>query len=40
MNNQLTFTKVYSLGCERVVKGIVELRQSSLIQHVGREVSV
>ena len=22
MNNQLTFTRVYSLGCERVGKGI------------------
>lgn len=22
MNNQLTFTRVYSLGCERVCKGI------------------
>ena len=40
MNNQLAFTEVYSFGCERVGKGIVELLQSSLIQHVGKEVSV
>lgn len=40
MNNQLTFTRVYSLGCEGVGKGIVELRQSSLIQQGGKEVSV
>ena len=40
MNNQLTFTRVYSLGCEGVGKGIVEPQQYSLIQHVGKEVSV
>ena len=40
MNNQRTFTRVYSLGCEKVGKGIVELQQSSLIQYVGKEVSV
>lgn len=40
MNNQLTFIRVYFLGCERVSKGIVELRQSSLVRQVGKEVSV
>ena len=40
MNNQLIFIGVYSLGCEGVGKGIVELQQSSLIQQGGKEVSV
>ena len=34
MNNQLTFTRVYSLGCEGVGKGIAKPQQSSLIQYV------
>ena len=40
MNNQLTFTRVYSLGCESVGKGIAKPQQYSLIQCVGKEVSV
>lgn len=40
MNNQLTFTEVDYIGCERVGKGTVELRQSSLVRQVGKEVSV
>lgn len=40
MNNQLTFTRVYSLGCEGVGKGIAKPQQSSQIQYVGKEVSV
>ena len=40
MNNQRTFTRVYSLSCEKVGKGIVEPQQYSLILCVGKEVSV
>lgn len=40
MNNQLTFTRVYAFGCERVGKGIAKPQQYSLIQCVGKEVSV
>ena len=40
MNNQLTFTRVYSFGCERVGKGIAKPQQYSLIQQVRKEVSV
>ncbi len=40
MNNQLTFTRVYSLGYEGVGKGIAEPQQYSLILYVGKEVSV
>lgn len=40
MNNQLTFTRVYSFGCEGVGKGIAESQQYSLILYVGKEVSV
>ena len=42
MNNQLTFTRVYSLGCERVGKGIAMQifgqKQSFLMQQ--KEVCV
>ena len=40
MNNQLTFTRVYSLGCERVGKGVVESQQLLLIQQEWMEVGV
>ena len=40
MNNQLTFTEVAYIGCERVGKGIAEPQQYSLIQQVRKEVSV
>lgn len=40
MSNQLTFTRVYSLGCEGVGKGITKPQQYFLIQHIGKEVSV
>ena len=42
MNNQLTFTRVYAFGCERVGKGIAmqifEQKQSFLMQQ--KEVCV
>ena len=40
MNNQLTLTRVYSLGCEWVGKGIVESKQLFLIQQERMEVGV
>lgn len=40
MNNQLTFTRVYSLGSEKVCKWIAKPQQYSLIQQVKKEVSV
>lgn len=40
MNNQLTFTEVAYIGCERVGKGIAKPQQYSLIQQVRKEVSV
>ena len=40
MNNQLTFTEVCYIGCERVGKGIAKPQQYSLIQQVRKEVSV
>lgn len=40
MNNQLTFTEVAYIGCERVGKGITKPQQYFLIQHIGKEVSV
>lgn len=40
MNNQQTFTRVYAFGCEGVGKGIAKPQQYSLIQSVGKEISV
>ena len=40
MNNQLAFTEVCYIGCERVGKGVVESQQLLLIQQEWMEVGV